>query len=279
MKLIYIFFIALLLTACGGGSSGNSSPSLGFTNQEISNSILLSRSILDFEVIDEEPTEFIGTINLFGATDFREISLSSSENFGFTDGDADYSDQPWSILSNGDLQFDYAQIGVCTATKQTDNGIQITVTGGCQIDNTIQLNETLVRPVQFDMADLLGKNISVGYDGTSLFTYSLNQDGTLDVLEDVSSDPDDGFLFMNQGIVSQSIYKNTIRIDYTGAFNSQLTHSLFILAKGSLNSGTLIEMNFIENNVLRAVHVRRTFNNSWGYPIGEYYNNNSFMQF
>ena len=94
MKILSLVLATLLLSACGGGSSNSTFESSEFSEDELIGSVLVSKDILSFSIIDEDPNAIIGTINLFDDGEYREISLSSNVEFGFTDGEIYETEQP-----------------------------------------------------------------------------------------------------------------------------------------------------------------------------------------
>jgi len=97
----------------------------------------------------------------------------------FIDGNAEYTEQPWTILSDGRIQISYPQDISCFTKKEKEiapNSIDIS--GECT--NNLQMTDTVLQPLEFNTSFLHGKKITTIFEGTTEI-FDFRNDGTFDL--------------------------------------------------------------------------------------------------
>lgn len=278
MRIFFVLCITFLLVACGGGGSSSDfeDTSIDFTTEELTNTVLLSKSLLDTGAMTEES---LATIVFFSSDSMREITLAKEEDSfaNFLEGNSDYTDQPWSVLSNGRLEITYPGNITCRTTKVAESSLEIDIRGECLSQNIV-LEETVIRPLALDKSDFYGYSIALIDEGVFENWYFASDD-SFEYSESYDSNNEDTNPIVT-GSISNSIYENVVRVDFPDDMTpySALDYGLFILIEGEFNNGQqLIFVTYDENDVLHNVRFIGGFDGNW--TVDDYFINFGRFQF
>jgi len=262
MKYFLGLFLSLSLVACGGGGSSNPKSSLGFSQEELANTILVSKSLLNIDINREIPAGVVeteGSIDVFNADGIlREFPLTRKNySYPFTDAHVKYVDSPYTVLSDGQIQIDYAGLGICTTKKERETDTEIDVSGKCP--NLSNLFDTVLKPLEFDVSFLQGMQITIQGEGGTTQVFNFTDNGTF---EETNSRYSAG---LTSGTFLDSKYKNVVRLNLPkniGLSKGPMVerdylydYSLLILVAGSLSNGKIVEIRYFAGEIIEDVRI------------------------
>ena len=264
MKYLSVFLITLSLVACGGGSS-NPKSSLGFSQEELANTIWISKSLLNVDTNRNIPlgaVEIEGSIDIFNTGGIlREFPLTRENKNGRASGHAEYVDSPYTVLTDGQIQIDYAGLGICTTKKERESNTELDISGKCP--SLSNLFDTVLKPLEFDSSFLQGKRISI-QSGSTGQVFDFANDGTFE------ENPIFGAGLIS-GIFLDSKYKNVVRLNFS-SYAGIKDHSLFFLVAGNLSSGKVVEIRYLIDDLLDGVYIH-TVNSTGSWVTNNVYIN------
>lgn len=243
MRIFLFTLLTFNLVACDGidldadNSLNSDSEDRIFTRPELAFSVLYSSIVLNNSGLSGNRDGFV--VLFTNTSELSQIELRSDDS-----DDAIVGNYTWTI-ANDDLQVTYANGAVCTSSKTSETGSQITATSTCSNGepNNDRIRNTLNSPLSFDTNDLEERRITIENDdqdqqieffsnGTYQVT-DLDSDG-----DEISGTVETGNYIDNSDLNTE--LNNVVRLNNSVSNKS----TLFILLEGSLTDGTLLSLQY-----------------------------------
>lgn len=236
MKLIVLLFFGIFLTACGGGSNSSESSASKFSNGELVNNILLSKSIIEKNKLGDY-NDAEGSLVFFNQTNLREFSLTKEP---YVQGGvvrdiyqkAVYAEHSWVLLDDGSIQVSYPDGLTCYTKKKTQSSNRLQNETICSNDKKSE--DTVLKPLPFNAEMLYGKSIKTVFEG-EIQLYKFRADGSFNLTREDSDHIPEGI-----GTFENSVYKNAVKISYPTETKND--YSELFLVEGSLKKGKMLEV-------------------------------------
>ncbi|MGK0270574.1 MAG: hypothetical protein ACI88H_001221 [Cocleimonas sp.] len=242
-KATLVTLLSLSIISCDGfdfdsdSISGSNSPDEIFTRSELANNILFSATILNETGFNNRD----GFILLFESTsNLKQIALRNNDNDDALEGDYE-----WTIV-NDDLQVTYPNAVVCTSTKNSQTGLQLTASSNCDggEPNNDRIRSTLNKPTSFSDDNISPSTIIIENDDNdqSIDFYST---GNYEI-RDIDINGNEINQIIESGTytsdISTALYSNVVRLNET--FPTSDGYTLLVLLNGSLSSGTMLQLRY-----------------------------------
>jgi len=242
IRLLPITILSIFLIACDGldiESIDNTPNDLTFSSSELNQSVLFSPLLLSNSGLNESRDGFIA---LFESTsELNQIEFRSAN----IDGRILVGDYDWSIVDDR-LQVSYPNNVVCTSRKTSESGSELnassTCDGGDPANDRIQGN--LRKPVTFNDNSLATRTITIDSDDSGE-KIEFMSDGNFEITQLDSSGNELSTTTESGTYNEASGFNNVVKVDNLDDNSNE--YRLLILLDGSLSSGTILELRYIES--------------------------------
>ena len=220
---------------------------LVFSYDEVANTILTSRSLLD---------SFDGVVMIFNTdTDLASIIDVEGEN------QAGYSEYPWGIVG-GKIQVEKPNNEICDISKLAEGSDgDFDIKMECSGDNTKIFH--MLSAKSFGMSDLAGESFTIEFEDnndTQQETITFSDSGTYII--------DDGEKVEEPRIYKESNFKNTLWFSFSNEYENEGV--LFLRIRGTLNNGNILAIEYDRDNLFHGIQLIKSDENIWNFLFETY---------